>query len=480
MAFIITPEDREAERRLLEEERKRVPELFVQKPTVDDDEALRWIGITGLPPNRPHAYLKLLAQDFIVEEIARDGSVRTVDFETLKKPEAREGQTYYVDMVKAGISTLEAKSQLARELGIDEKNIGYAGIKDRLAITSQMVSVRGLPESERFLNVNADRFFLKNVERGKGVLVNGDLVGNRFSITLRTETPITPELEHEMHEKLADMRSDGFWNFFYFQRFGVAGTPRLINFMLGRLLIRREYEEVIKVFCTHTGTWETAYINAIREAVGRAWGDWEAVAQLLDFLPVHFFHERILVHHLIKYPTDFLGALRLMPDQIRLWVYAYACHLFNRKLSSLIASGSVPLTLPFITSHDPKDWKPYEALLQEDEVTLPTQAFRELHPIVYIQSRTCPTLQTITIHNVAWKDRFAFFSFSLPKGSYATTFLMNFYTLIAGFPIPPGLPMEPIDIREQLGEGTLQPIFERFKKVFDERRTDLEPSLPEE
>ena len=463
MALPITHEDRENERLFFEEERKRVPELFALEPMVDDDAALRSIGIQGvISGHRPLGYLKLIPQDFIVEEISRDGATHTVEFEHAKPATETEGGTYYADLVKVGISTLDAKPRLAHALDIDEKNIGYAGIKDRFALTSQLISMRGIKEPERLLNLADNNYFLKNLHRGKGVLVNTDLQGNRFTVTVRTAEPITAAQKQEMEEKVAEAKQDGFWNFFYFQRFG---TPRLLSHILGRLIIKGQYEETIKFCCIHTGTHEPPYINAIREAIERQWGDWNAILGLIDLFPAYFIDERTFIHHLAERPGDYLGALRALPDQIRLWVYAYASYLFNRKLSELIKTGSVPLNLPFITSHDPKDWKPYQAFLDEDHVKLPSPAFRDFHPIVYIASRRCPTLQPLTIHNAVFQDRLAIFSFSLPKGSYATTFLMNFFTLSLELPAGSTISKKQVDVEKILGVGTLAPTLERFKKA---------------
>src|ERR1700690_3810895 len=94
---------------------------------------------------------------------------------------------------------------------------------------------------------------------------------------------------------------------------------------------------------------------------------------------------------------------------------------------------------------------------------MPSPAFRDFHPLVYIASRRCPTLQPLTIHNAIFQDRLAVFSFSLPKGSYATTFLMNFFTLATELPSGSTVSKEPVDVEKILGIGTLAPTLERFK-----------------
>jgi TruD family tRNA pseudouridine synthase len=476
MTMIISPEERENERALFEAERQRVPELFLRAPMIDDEACLRSIGIENVYGDLPVGYLKLWPQDFIVEEVSREGNVCSVDAEGLDVNRADEGGTFYADLVKLGASTLEAKAYLSQMLGIDEKNISYAGIKDKAALTSQAISIRGLGDAEKILAVEADNFFLKNIRRGKGVVANGDLKGNRFTITVRPPAPIGPAIQKDIEQKLEVARAEGFWNFFYTQRFG---TPRLISHRLGCLLVKGNYEEVVKMFCTYTGPRELPYFKAIREEVAAQWGNWAAIKEILDRFPYHFSNERAFIYYLAEHPGDFLGALHELPDQIRLWFYAYDSYLFNRKMSECIRAGSVPLRLPFLTSFNPADWEPYTAFLKEDGVRMPSRSYRDF-PFVRVESRTCITLQPLEIHEVAVKDRVVVFSFSLPKGSYATSFLMGFFMLASGLPFTPNISMETVDAKQILGTGTIAPVLERFRKVLEQRQADLEGSILEE
>jgi tRNA pseudouridine13 synthase len=466
---VLTSEEREKERQLFEAERKRVPELFLREPMVDDAEFLRWIGIETANPDRPLGYIKLLPQDFIVEEILQDGTLVTVDFGELINNVAAEGKTYYAELVKVGIDTLAAKEEIAAMLAIDAKNIGFAGIKDRLALTGQRISIRNVASGEEFSKVKAENFFLKNIIRGKGAVANGDLKGNRFIILLRLLKELTKEEIAAIEKRVQEVKEDGFWNFFYFQRFG---TPRLLSHWLGLLLLRGRYEEVIKTFLTYPAARELPYFKNIRKEIGESWGNWQEIFERLKPFPYHFRHELLFAGYLIEHPTDFLGALHVLPDQVRLWLYAYDCFLFNRKLSELIQKGEVPISLPLITSFNPKDWEPYRKFLEADEVKLPSSSYRDF-PFIRVESRDWPTLQKADIHRVVFKKQFAVFAFSLPKGSYATSFLMEFFTLCSGLPFPPGIPTDPADIKEMSGLGTLAPVLERFKPVLEKRIEDI-------
>ncbi len=469
----ITDEERERERALFETERRNAPELFVRPPMIDDDEVLRAVGIGGLPEGRPVAYLKLMPQDFIVEEMDREGKVRAAaakeDAAAVPAEEA-EGNTYYADLVKVGVSTLEAKDRLAHALGIEGRNIGFAGVKDRLALTAQAISIRGLADGGALSRVNEENFFLRDIRRGKGVVANGDLKGNEFTIALRFAEPLSGTAKAFVEEQLAIAKEEGFWNFFYLQRFG---TPRLIAHELGRLLVQGKYGEVVKMFVTHRAPRELPYFAAIRKDAEERWGDWGAIREMLDRFPYHFGIERTFMARLIERPDDFLGALHEVPDQVRLWFYAYDSLLFNEKLSALIRSGEVPLELPFLTSFDKADWRPYAEYLERDAVSLPARSWRDF-PFVRVESRRCVTLQSVDVRKASFEGNVGAVSFFLPKGSYATSFLMNMFSLASGLPAVPGISMESVDPKAILGDGTLAPVLARFRTVLERRQADID------
>lgn len=467
---MISKEEFEKERLFFEEERKRVPHLFERAPLIDDAETLKWIGIdSNIFGERPLGYIKLYPQDFIVEEIGLDKSLSTVNVEPLIKNISADGMTYYAELVKMGISSIAAEKKIAELLGIEEKNISHAGIKDNNALSSQRISIRGVSDAQKFQNIKEDNFFLKNIKKGKGVVNNGDLWGNRFIITIRL-SELFSELEiKNIEEKINEIKENGFWNFFYFQRFG---TPRLLSHILGLLIRKGEYENVIKTFLTYPAKRELPYFKNIRNEIKNLWPDFETINEKIENFPYHFWIELKFVNHLIQNKDDFIGALKTVPEQIRLWVYAYDCYLFNLKLSELIREGEVPVSLPIITSFNPNDWKPYQEYIETHSLKLPGNFYQDF-PFIRVESRIWPTIQKIEIHNIKFFDKIAVFAFSLPKGSYATSFLMNFFTLTAGLPMPQNIPTEKNDAREKVNCGSLAPILERFKTVIENREKIL-------
>lgn len=470
---MITLEEREKERALFQTARAQHPDLFVRLPMIDDDALLSSIGIEGLEKNRPLGYLRLMPQDFIVEEISRDDALHTVDIEDASSsaPKPRgDAPTLYCDLVKIGASTLDIKNNLAHLLSIEDKDIGYAGIKDRVALTGQAISIRNLRDPATLKNAeDQENFFLKSIHWGKGVIANGDLWGNRFIITVRAEAPLGDDRISLIARQMEEINESGFWNYFYIQRFG---TPRLIGHRLGLLIARGEYESTVKMFVTHATARELPYFKEIRRYMENLWGNWPEILKRLEPFPYHFHLELLLIRHLANHPGDFLGALHTLPDQIRMWVYAYDSYLFNKKLSELIRTGTVPMSLPLATSFNPADVVLYREFLEEDLVKLPARSWKDF-PFVRVGSRTWPTLQEIKLLKVEFHRDIAIFAFSLPKGTYATTYLTNFFTLASGLPTPPGINAEQIDAKAAVGFGSLASALERFRPLLERRIQDI-------
>ena len=470
--MIITPEEREREQALFQSERQKYPYLFDRPPMIDADEVLRDVGIDMAWGMRPMGYLRLMPQDFIVEEIDAQKNIHTADTAPPAGGAVGEGQTTYADLVKIGVSALDAKARLAHLVGVSEHDIGFAGLKDRAALTSQRISIQNLKHPDILGAINEDNFFVKNIRRGKAVVAPGDLWGNRFTIVVRLAMPQAPSAVSDARRTMDEINESGFWNFFYLQRFG---TPRLISHRLGRLLARGEYELTVKTFLTHTSPRELPYFMEIRRKLLPIWGDWKAICKEIDAFPYHFHLERSLVRHLADHPTDFSGALATIPDQVTLWLYAYDSSLFNRALSALIKTETVPMALPLASSFSPRDWEPYQEYLHEDGVSLPLHAWRDF-PFVRVASRMWPTLQLVELHDVVFHDRFAVFSFSLPKGAYATSYLMNLFTLASGLPVPDGIAADPVDARKLLGAGSLDAVLQRFHTVLKRYRQNAAPA----
>ncbi len=155
--------------------------------------------------------IKQSPEDFEVEEIPAYEPCGSGDFLYLWVEKRGMGAEYFV-------------RQIARRLEIAPGEVGTAGLKDRHAVTRQMVSVPGNVE-DRLDRLNGDGITLLRTSRHGNKLKPGHLHGNRFRILIRDADPAAPE---RLPPILDQLRRDGLPNYYGPQRFGRDGeTLRL-------------------------------------------------------------------------------------------------------------------------------------------------------------------------------------------------------------------------------------------------------------
>jgi len=130
------------------------------------------------------------------------------------------GEHIWLRVRKTGQNTAWVAKQLAAFAGVESKAVGYAGLKDRHAVTEQWFSI-WMPGKT---DPDWSDFAVEGVEllestRHTAKLRTGDLTGNHFSLTIR-------ELcgdRNELAQRLARLAKSGVPNYFGEQRFGIAG-----------------------------------------------------------------------------------------------------------------------------------------------------------------------------------------------------------------------------------------------------------------
>lgn len=169
---------------------------------------LPWIsanlpGIGGISKGR--------AEDFLVEEIPAYSPMGS-------------GEFLFLWVEKTGISAEQLVSHLARCLKVAHQDVGSAGMKDRHAVTRQMISVPVRCELH-LKTFQHENIKVLKVERHPHKLRTGHLKGNRFSILMRG---CLPEASERALAIAAELCRTGVPNFFGEQRFGRdAETLRL-------------------------------------------------------------------------------------------------------------------------------------------------------------------------------------------------------------------------------------------------------------
>lgn len=181
---------------------------------------------TAYPPSGASATLKRLNEDFIVTELPL-------------QPPCGEGEHLWLEVEKNGANTAFVAQQLAAAAGVPERDVGYAGLKDRHALTRQWFSIH-LPKGETpdLTQLQHPEFKVLSQRRHLKKLRPGDLQGNRFRIVLREVIGEHAALAAlgAVEANLQAVAAQGVPNYFGAQRFGHDGG----NVEQGRAMLARE------------------------------------------------------------------------------------------------------------------------------------------------------------------------------------------------------------------------------------------------
>jgi len=153
------------------------------------------------------AVIRSCAEDFQVDEI-------------LQVPWTHEGEHLYLHIQKRDTNTDWLSKQLADFAGIAPRDVGYAGIKDRHAVTTQWFSLylpgREAPDCSAF---STPQWQVLQTCRHNKKLRRGDHQGNRFTLVLRNLN----EAPEQIEARLNAIAQRGVPNYFGEQRFGIDG-----------------------------------------------------------------------------------------------------------------------------------------------------------------------------------------------------------------------------------------------------------------
>lgn len=357
--------------------------------------------------------LKEQVEDFVVKELASH--------------DAEEGDHLIVKLRKQNMTTMDAIDKLSKMLHISRNRVGYAGNKDKRAVTEQFISIQGVSEEE-VRNVYTDEFDIEVVGKN-GKIGLGNLKANRFDITIRDLRLPADDLR-DRALKIVDELDGKMPNYFGEQRFG---STRPVTHQVGRLILKGDYEEAVWTYIAKPYDEEYKSIRKVREEL------WETreVEGAAERFPEKFRYEKTLLYHLTKNPGDYEGAIKRLPEGLQtLFVHAYQSWVFNRTLSRLLDEGwydeeyDIPLVGYKTEFNDNRPDEIMQEVLEEEEID--RDDFR---------SPDIPELQSEGSLRRAFADFRNFevldideddlnmaknkmeVGFDLPKGCYATVFL---------------------------------------------------------
>ena len=290
------------------------------------------------------------------------------DFVVLERPSAaftdalraaRGGPAMHAvyELTKESLGTPEAVDQFARAVGTRGGTVDYAGLKDKHARTTQLVSVR-LDQGEPAREVGGRGWSARMLGWHERPVTAAEIEGNRFEIVVRD---LSKQQSTEMGMRSERLRIGApdagaggpsqqvepdptggtpaprngllILNYFGAQRFGSARHGE--GFVAPRL-IRGDFEGALKLAIGTPARKDTGKTRAFSRLCATHWGDWKKLAAQLPRCP-----ERRAIEALAAGGT-FTKAFEALPNFTQqMCVEAFQSHLWNaaaRKLAERIAA----------------------------------------------------------------------------------------------------------------------------------------------
>lgn len=146
-----------------------------------------------------------------------------------------EGEHLVIKIRKKDLSTWDAVEIIANFVGCKTRDIGYAGLKDKNAMTVQSISLHRQYEEKLNSFSHANIKILEKTYHNNKIKV-GHLKGNRFFIRLKRVNVMD---SNRIEQALGSISQFGMPNYFGFQRFGIEGN----NYLKGKDIVEGKLKE---------------------------------------------------------------------------------------------------------------------------------------------------------------------------------------------------------------------------------------------
>ncbi len=239
------------------------------------------------------------------------------------------GEHIYLLVQKRGLSTMEMVEVLSHHFGVRRMDVGCAGLKDKHAITRQVVSIHAPgKDAEDFPEIRHERMQVLWADRHANKLRPGHLKGNRFSIRIRGV-----EFTGVRHAKAAldRLARDGVPNRVGEQRFGLLGN----NHLIGAALVAGDFERVASLLLGPCA--QRPGVNPEARAhyvAGR-------LVEALDAFPRPARAERAMLRELIRGKSFKRAAYAIDMQLQRFYLSAFQSAVFNDVLDARLTLGAL-------------------------------------------------------------------------------------------------------------------------------------------
>jgi tRNA pseudouridine13 synthase len=261
--------------------------------------------------------IKLRPDDFLVDE------------QPLYPPDG-EGEHLYLFIEKRGQTTSDVVRRLAKLFAVKRDAVGYAGLKDKQAVTRQHFSIhlpQGRDQDKALARIEHTPFKLLWAARHRNKLRRGHLAGNRFVIYIREVQPTAVLGARRVLDRLV---AHGAPNYIGEQRFGY----RQNNHILGRLMLQGQWQAMLDAMLGQPSSADVPVVAAAREHYSRQ--DYRAA---LEAWPRHFRHDRQALDLLRQGRSARDAVLGIDLDQRVFLLTALQSAVFNAVLDRRVRDG---------------------------------------------------------------------------------------------------------------------------------------------
>lgn len=250
--------------------------------------------------------LRQKLEDFKVEEANR--------FDILKR-----GKYKLFLLEKQGLETFSLINYLSKKNKIPANAFGIAGLKDRYAITKQYFTI---PAKFDIRTLEEKNFRIKFLGFLDKEIKLGNLEQNNFEICVRS---VGKGELNGIEQKAVNLRETGVPNYFDSQRFGSVIAGKFI----GKFVIKKNYEEAVKVFVTHYTKSEK---KNVKDEKRKMFENWKNISKM-DI------KNRALKEIIDEYKKtkSWLEAYKKIPLHLRkMFILAYQSYLWNECVKEIL------------------------------------------------------------------------------------------------------------------------------------------------
>ncbi|MEN8098599.1 MAG: tRNA pseudouridine(13) synthase TruD [Chloroflexota bacterium] len=283
--------------------------------------------------------LKTVPDDFMVTEILSPDLI------------GKGGYSLY-RVKKTNVTTMAVKSELTRTWQVKGNELHFAGFKDRRAVTTQHMTVKGAGYPSV---LEGKGFEAEKIGSATRHIQPRDITSNQFEILVRDLSARKAEI---MEQRVMDFGATGFPNYFDAQRFGSYHPD--FGF-IGQAILKRDARSALRAYMTVPFERDLQPVKRFKAKSMNLWPDWESMMQVAP-RPSNY---RSVLTYLVDHPEGYRRALNLIPrDLLSLYLSAYQSHLWNQIAAKYLSAlpgttsrGTMTIAgaeLPVVKALDPE------------------------------------------------------------------------------------------------------------------------------